>query len=758
MAVTKPNQAQADTDLVAVDELAKKIWAILSARRWWFVTALMLVMAGVVVATRHTPPIYRATGSLLIDLAAPKVLGDGSELVTLGSNTYYGARAYYQAQQQILQSRDVAAIVVNRLNLARSEHFFGLDDPSRKLTKEQKEAIMAESDPVAMLAPRVMVEVADESSIVKVSIEDSDPEFAKDLVNAILKAYRDRNIDQKKRAVKEASQDLQAIFGKLGKQKTESQGALYKFEKDNDFSENRSVGIKERLLALQRALMDVRSVKIKAGQEMNQLKRWRNSKDIFTASAPAVMRDGLVGELKRRFLELGSKRKELATTYLDQHPKIEAIDSQMEQLVVLAGKHVNAMYEAATQQYQASLAEEADLLSQIQNAKTEDDSIRQAKIEHDQLLQKAEEDKMFYEKVAKRLAEADITREIGVNNISILDFAITPKIPVRPNVRLNLLVGFLLALLVGTAVAVTVDVLDNTIKDRLDVEQNLKVPYLGAIPTFLPSNLTEGLPVPDGKLDLYTHFRPNSRAAEAVRAVRTNLLFMRPDAPLRSLLVASANPREGKTSTSAAIAVAMAASNGSCVLVDTDLRKPRLHKVFGVPGGEGGLTSYILSPGEPVTKFVRQTEVPGLDFMGCGPLPPNPAEILHTDRFKQMVRELIEHYDCVVFDSPPVDIVSDALVVAALVDGVVMVAHAEKSRREAVRSALQAFHAIKANVMGVVLSRTSIRGAGYGYYYSKGYRKGAPYRYRYAADPEKERLEDERLRREADARKRADAA
>jgi capsular exopolysaccharide synthesis family protein len=257
--------------------------------------------------------------------------------------------------------------------------------------------------------------------------------------------------------------------------------------------------------------------------------------------------------------------------------------------------------------------------------------------------------------------------------------------------------------------------------------------------------VTEGKNVPEGLTDLYVYYRPNSRVAEAARSVRTNLLFMRPDKPLHTLLVTSAHPREGKTSTSATLAITLAAASGRCILVDTDLRKPRLHKVFGIPN-IGGVTGYILGR-EPVTNFVQPTQVPGLDFMPCGALPPNPSEILHTQRFKEMVDELKLHYTTVVFDSPPIEIVADALVVAALVDGVVLVAHTAKSRHDWVASALAHLRSVNAPLMGIVLSRTGIQGVGYGYYYGKGYRKGGAYkaryqyRYRYGAVEEQDQLE-----------------
>jgi len=713
------------------EDLARRGIEILVKRRWWFIFTVVVLFSISIVVTRNQKPVYKASGLVHIDLEPPKVLSEVSEVVTLGSRTFTGMRQYFHAQIQILQSRDVAAMVVTRLGLARSEKFFGLASNASKLTQKQKEAIMADGDPIGMLAGRVLVELGDDSSVARVAIEDTDPAFAMDLTNAVMQAYKERNIDQKRRTVRDAYTDLRAIHKQLEQNKAVSQEALFKFEKENDLSENRRLAVNERLLALSRQIREVHTTRLRAQQDTAQLKKFRGGHDIFAASAPTIMKDAVNVELKRRYVELSLKKKELETVYMEKHPKVMTVEDEMNQLVTIGSKHATSMYDSAMQQYAAAAAEEEDLIDQQKKAKAEDAEIRLTKIQHDQLIAKAEEDKMFYQKVAKRLAETDMTERVNINNISILDQAVTPRVPVRPNVQLNLLLGFLLALVAGLAVALIVEALDNTVKTRFDIEQVIGVSYLGAIPTFSPSDLAEGAKIPDNKLDLYAHFRPNSRVAEASRSVRTNLLFMRPDRPLRTMLVTSANPREGKTSTSTTLAITLAASTGKCILVDTDLRKPRLHKVFGVPATVG-VTSYILSR-DAVDNFVTKTEVPGLDILLCGPLPPNPSEILHTDRFKQMVAELQSKYETVIFDSPPVEIVSDALVIASLVDGVVLVAHCERSTRESVRSAVNSLRNVQANLMGIILSRTSTRGVGYGYYYDSRYRRGQ-YRYRYAAD------------------------
>ena len=498
----KPANQNQGNDQLATEELMRRAWDVLSLRRWWFLLSAVLTMAATVVVTRHQTPIYRATGLLHIDLAPPKVLGDVSEVVQLGSSTYYGAKAYYQAQTQIMQSRDVATMVVSRLNLARSEYFLGLTRTEAPLTQAQKEQIIANADPIGILASRVLVELGDDSAIARVSIEDADPEFAKVIANAVMEAYKDRNITRKKRVVEDAYGDLHKIHRALTGQKKSSQEALAGFEKAKDLSENRRLAVNERILQLNRDLREIHAARVRAQQEMNQLKKFRGSRDIFSASAPGIMRDTLVGELKRRYLELEIHKRELDAVYLEKHPKVETVTRQMEQLVLMAAKHVTAMFDAATQQYAAAMAQETDLAQQIDRARAEDAEIRLTKISHDQLIAKADEDKLFYDKVAKRIAETDMTKEVGVNNVMILDRAVTPRVPVRPNTRLTLVFGFMLSLLVGVAVAVVIDLLDNTIKDRADVEQIIKVPYLGAIPTFQPASPQEGLPVPEGKIDL----------------------------------------------------------------------------------------------------------------------------------------------------------------------------------------------------------------------------------------------------------------
>lgn len=730
----QPVQPTAANNEQATKELIGRAQEILLRRRWWFIFSALLTMAATIVFTRNQPRVYRAEGSVYIALRAPRVLSGVREVVDLGAAGFWGSKQYYQAQIEILQSRELAQIVVDRLGLATNLHFHHLDNPNNKLTEEEKRERMMNADAAGMLAGRVGVVVGKTAMIARVRVEDTEPAFAKDLVNELMTAYKDRNVRLKGNTTRKANSDLRGILKDMRTRKSDSEKALYEFETKHDLSRNRQLAVNERILALETALRAVSTARFRAKQRSTTMRRMKRAKSVFELGEQALMEDPLLVNLKQTKVTLTVKMRELQTTYLPRHPKVLEAREKQAMLDGIAHKHVSALHRAANVAYRSALAEEEEILRQLTAAREEDRRIRALQAEYTRLLAKRDEDKQFYDMVAKRMAETDLSGQVEFNNVSILDEAVVPKIPVRPDARLIYTAGFLLSLLVGLGTALGVNMLDNSIKGRYEVEEVLKIPYLGAIPKFDPEN-SEDEELAPHQLDLYAHYRPNSRVAEASRTLRTNILFMRPDKPIRTLVVSSALPREGKTATSTTLAIALAAANGSCILVDTDLRKPRLHKVFGETS-DVGVTSYVLT-GQPVENFVKQTPVPGLDFLACGPLPPNSSEIMHTQRFRELVVELSQKYDTVVFDSSPVEIVSDALVLATLVDGVLLVAHANVSKMQLVGDAARAIRSVNANLLGCVLSRTDTTGSGYGYYYGRGYRKGGrPYRYRYAANAE----------------------
>ncbi|MEL6182117.1 MAG: polysaccharide biosynthesis tyrosine autokinase, partial [Myxococcota bacterium] len=300
-------------------------------------------------------------------------------------------------------------------------------------------------------------------------------------------------------------------------------------------------------------------------------------------------------------------------------------------------------------------------------------------------------------------------------------------------VPVNLALGLLLGLVLGLGSAFVLEMLDNTVKSQEDIEGYLGVTFLGMVPRMKldadPSTL--GLnPTAQQDTELYVHTYPKSTLAECCRTIRTNILFMSPDNNLDRLLITSAGPLEGKTATASNIATAMAQSNTRILLVDTDMRRPRLHKVFGLKN-KVGLSSLLL--GEATyEEAIQKTEVPNLDLLVCGPIPPNPAELMHTERFLECLRNFDTRYDRVIFDSPPTIAVTDSMILSNLVDGVIFVIHGGHASKELVRRALAKLKAVNAPLLGAVLNNVDLDSRAYGQHY-RYYRRYGQY---YEADEE----------------------
>jgi len=273
------------------------------------------------------------------------------------------------------------------------------------------------------------------------------------------------------------------------------------------------------------------------------------------------------------------------------------------------------------------------------------------------------------------------------------------------------MLGLLLGLVGGLGLAFVLEQLDSTVKSQSDVENKVGLPFLGVLPRVAVER-----DAPAGDLDLYVYRHPKSTVAEACRAVRTNLLFMSPDRPLRTMLVTSSGPREGKSTTVIATGIAMSQSGGRVLLVDTDMRRPRLHRALGVPN-EKGVSSVLVGDAD-LDDVLKSTEVPGLFLIPSGPIPPNPAELFHTQAFRDFVASVTARFERVIFDSPPVNAVADSAVLATQVDGALLVIRADATNKALARRAVRVLTDVKAKVFGAVLNDVELRNPKYGALYA----------------------------------------
>ncbi len=305
-----------------------------------------------------------------------------------------------------------------------------------------------------------------------------------------------------------------------------------------------------------------------------------------------------------------------------------------------------------------------------------------------------------------RLAEAQ-----SIDTITVIEPARVPERPIRPRVKLNTLLAAIVGAMLATGVAFLIEYLDDTIKSPDELRNLLGIAWLGSVAR---------IPGASSKERLIAASEPRHPIVEAFRTLRTNLQFSAVDRPLKSLVVTSANPEEGKTTTAANLAVVMAQAGLSVVLVDADLRRPRLHEVFEVSNSQG-LTDAVLHGNPSPVDYVRETGIPNLRLLTTGKLPPNPAEFLSSQRMQELIEHLKNEADVLIFDSPPVLAVTDAAVLGRQVDGVLLVVDAGRTRLEAALRSVEALQKVKANILGATLNRLSRRSRGY-YYYDYYYR------------------------------------
>jgi capsular exopolysaccharide synthesis family protein len=424
---------------------------------------------------------------------------------------------------------------------------------------------------------------------------------------------------------------------------------------------------------------------------------------------PDVMNNPVVQALKSERIAAQQKLAELSKKWGEKHPEILALKEQIDllnsKIAQEAAQHIGSIKAS----YQVAKSQEDQMAIAVDEARAQAQELSEKEISYKELKRDADANQTLYEELQKRAKETQITESLQANNIMLIEAAQRPDTHVRPKRRVNVILGALLGLIGGVGLAFFLEYLDNTIKTQADIESVTNEPFLGVIPTFQPE---EGDTSP---ADLFTHYHPKSSITESCRAIRTNILYSSPGKNLTKLLVTSAGPQEGKSTTVVSLGTVFAQGGRRVCLVDSDLRRPRLHRAFGTDRARG-LTNYIVGEAG-LDEIITATPVPNVSLIASGPIPPNPSELLESEPMSRLMAELEERFDLIVFDSPPIVAVTDAIVLSRRVDGVVLVAKAGKTTTDIFSRALRQLEDVKSHVIGTVLNDFNIRGEGYRYYY-----------------------------------------
>lgn len=692
--------------------------AIVWKHKWLLLVFGGLVLAATVVFTRQQPRIYEASTEIIIDLAAPRYMAGGSgEVISLGTGNSWNTREFFETQYRIIKSRSVAKIVVERLGLAHDLDFLGVTRLEDEAARAKK---LADTDPVSVLVRRVSVDPVADSRNVLIKVRDPDPERAARIADAVADAYADRNLERKIDTAGDAATWLRAQAADLEKQVAAAEEKLLAFKREHD--------ILGATLAEQQHL---------AGLEVQDARRQLRQRESETADIEAryaqvrrldvrdaesgvdeVLQNGLVQRLKEQRIALQNERRDLLKRYLETHPDVKVLDDKLTRVDGALAREVTGIRTAMKRRLAAAEQAEAEARRGVERLEQSYQGLQVYEAEYKALETEVEKKKGLQARMLDRITEAELQAETRTNNVSALDGALVPQSPVSPRLSVNLAVAVVLSIIGGLLLVLLVERLDNSVKSQEQVE-GYGLTFLGVIPQVQPARLFKGANR-DGGTDRYVLDNPNSTAAECVRTIRTNLLFMASERELRSMMITSAGPREGKTTTCVNIGATMAMSGSRTLLVDSDLRRPRLHKIFDAEN-DRGLTNLILDPEHAIEGLVRGTGVEDLDLLCSGPLPPNPSELLHTRGFRRALERLLETYDRVIFDSPPVVAVTDAQILGQQVDGTLLVVRAGETRRPMLDKAATLLRTVNVNILGALLNDVDVSRGGYGqyrYYYS----------------------------------------
>lgn len=730
-------------------EQVRALWK----HRWIILSVIAVAVCVDALWVLRQPKIYAASVSVQFEPNPPRPLGRQVEEVdSAGITSYWNIREYYETQYKVAKSRSVAEGVVRQLGLHHDSDFMGIP-PQRRASWHSATV----SDAANLLISRTRVDPVKDSRLMTITIEDQSPRRAQLLANTLAEVYIRRNLDHRLGSTREAVRWLNNQLDELRENLNRSENNLQEFRRTNNivsdsFSDQRNI-VGNRIARLSEALTDIQARRITLAARVNELQRAstavrqalptvsraeegvarppdfyaRLMQALSSLTAPELVASTMLGNLRTQLESALREEEALAPVYLPNHDQMRVARARTNEIVTAMRAEVETIRGAAVAELAGLTRAEGGIRAELTSTEHQAVELNRLQMRYQQLNRERENHAKIYGIVLERTTEGSLMQDLQVNNMSILDFALVPTSPIKPRVAFSLMVGAVIGLILGIFVAFLAIQADRTVRSRVDIEELLNATFLGYMPYISDRGLknqyryqysdTQTPATPVENRDMVVHSHPSSMVAELARGIRTNLLFMSPDQPFHSLMVTSAAPREGKTFTAVSLAITLAQSGKRVLLVDGDLRRPRVHKVFRMHPPVG-LTSLLV--GEATLDEVAvDTEVPNLQVLPCGPIPPNPSELLHSQRATDVINLLRQRYDRVVWDSPPVTAVTDALVLGPQLDGVVLVCRARQTRRDQVSVVVRQLRTLGSKLVGVVLNAVDLQEEVPAAYYGK---------------------------------------
>jgi capsular exopolysaccharide synthesis family protein len=715
---------------------------IVYKRRWIAIPIFLVGFVFGAVNTLRETPVYQSRLQLLIESDAPKV----ARLDQMFQNDTFMDDEFRQTQFRILQSRSLARRVLDDLRLWDRPRLGDGPEPKATLSitgivssgigsaiRLAKTVVGANDAPapttaVADTERKAANETASQSAkidqflsglsivpvrnsrIVEIRYSSTDPVFASTAANAVSKAYIQQDMESRFTSSKDAADWLGDRMTEQRRALEASESALQAFKEKNgavSVADSASNIVVQRLTDLNGALTKAKTERINKEALYNQLKSAEGSGTLDTF--PAVIANDYIQKLRADLADLQKQQAQMAQRYGDRNPEMIKLRSAIESAEAKLQNELSKVVVSVKNEYQAALSEEQSLQSALNSQKDEALSQNRKGIEYGVLMREVESNKQIYESLMQRTKETGISSELKTTNVRVVDPAEVPRSPYAPDVRRGLMVSFGGSLLFALGLAFGLEYLDNRIKTPDQIRRELGLPFLGMVPAV---HGKQSGPAP------LLHNEVPPQFAEAIRSLRTSLLFSSADEGAKTLVITSTGPGEGKTLVASNIAIALAQAGQRVILIDADMRRPRVHELFD-RDQEPGLSNLLVGRiGE--TAAIAGSPVQGLAVLSAGHIPPNPSELLSSEHFKDFVVTLKHRYDWIIFDCPPVMAVTDACILAHDATGVLFVIGAEMTNRGIATVALDQLESANAKFVGAVLNNVELER--HSHYYSQYYR------------------------------------
>ncbi|OHE55095.1 MAG: hypothetical protein A2027_03310 [Thermodesulfovibrio sp. RBG_19FT_COMBO_41_18] len=694
---------------------------ILLRRKWTFITFFIVIITTVLIGTFMTTPIYRSTATIKIDRENPQVLKfEDIYKIEMGEDDYY------QTQYKILKSRNLAKRVIRTLKLGEEPEFGGNAGLSHKVASVASVDVSKQNMSEGInkrfvdgFLGRVTVTPEQRSRLVKVSFDSPNQELSAKVANEIAKLYIQFSIESRFEATQQARDWLQEQLEDMKAKVERSEEALNKYAADNgiifltegETTETKTVQgqniITRKLAELSTELVQATSDRI------SKEALYREAQQGEGSLLSAVQGNPLIQTLKKDHASREAEYYQLSKKFKPEYPKMGRLKEEMDKIEARINTETRKIVSSIEKDFKAAQRREDSLRSTLEKYKKEALDLNDRMVQYLILKRESDTNRELYNGLLQRLKETGVSASLTSSNIQVLDWAEVPQSPHKPRKTLNLLLATIIGLFGGIGLSFFVEYIDNTIKTPEDLEKTISLPSLGVVPNL-------GKQSDRSSISMITFEDKKSPLSEAFRSIGTYIQFSSPIRPPKTMLVTSARKAEGKTSMAVNLAVTLASSWGKGIVIDADMRNPQLHKILGLDNSKG-LSSFLTGLLEFDNGLIQKTDIPNLDVITAGIIPPNPSELLGSQRLKDLLYELVPLYSFIIFDSPPLLGLSDSLILSTVSDGVIMVVRSDSTPKEAALQARKSLQGVNAKILGVVLNaikQSNLKYGSYSYYYS----------------------------------------